>query len=187
MTLAIVETSAVTGGVGTRADVHVAGALDPHQRAARRRGVPGHPRSGTHVCWAGWAGSGWCAWPIEGTGSYGTGLARHIAAAGVRVVEVGRSDRQDRRRQGKSDLLDAVSAARAAQSGRGAEGPGWLGGGDPRVNGRPGTAPPRTAPAGLGDPGHQMDHLAHDRGTARYNGHLDSARELLDGRHSRVR
>jgi transposase len=55
---------------------------------------------------------------IEGTGSYGAGLARHLAAAGVRVVEAGRSDRQDRRRRGKSDLLDAVSAARAAQSGR---------------------------------------------------------------------
>src|SRR5207245_51665 len=55
---------------------------------------------------------------IEGTGSYGAGLARHLAAAGVRVVEVDRSDRQDRRRQGKSDPLDAVSAARAALSGR---------------------------------------------------------------------
>jgi len=55
---------------------------------------------------------------IEGTGSYGAGLARHITAAGVRVVEAARSDRQDRRRQGKSDPLDAVSAARAAQSGR---------------------------------------------------------------------
>jgi transposase len=41
-----------------------------------------------------------------------------MSAAGVRVVEIGRSDRQDRRRQGKSDPLDAVSAARAAQSGR---------------------------------------------------------------------
>jgi len=70
-------------------------------------------------CWAGWAGSGRCAWTgIEGTGSYGAGLARHMSAAGVRVVEVDRSDRQDRRRQGKSDPLDAVSAARAAQSGR---------------------------------------------------------------------
>jgi transposase len=70
-------------------------------------------------CWAGWAGSGRCAWTgIEGTGSYGAGLSRHVTAAGVRVVEVHRSDRQDRRRQGKSDPLDAVSAARAAQSGR---------------------------------------------------------------------
>jgi transposase len=55
---------------------------------------------------------------IEGTGSHGAGLARHITAAGIRVVEVDRSDRQDRRRQGKSDPLDAVNAARAAQSGR---------------------------------------------------------------------
>ena len=52
------------------------------------------------------------------TGSYGAGLARYLAAAGVRVVEAGRPDRQDRARQGKSDPLDAVSAARAAQSGR---------------------------------------------------------------------
>ena len=59
-----------------------------------------------------------CLVGIEGTGSYGAGLARHVTAAGIRVVEVDRSDRQDRRRQGKSDPLDAVSAARAAQSGR---------------------------------------------------------------------
>jgi transposase len=59
-----------------------------------------------------------CLVGVEGTGSYGAGLARHVTAAGVRVVEVDRSDRQDRRRQGKSDPLDAVSAAGAAQSGR---------------------------------------------------------------------
>lgn len=67
--------------------------------------------------WLGGFGTA-CLAGIEGTGSYGAGLAWHIAAAGVRVVEVDRSDRQDRRRQGKSDPLDAVSAARAAQSGR---------------------------------------------------------------------
>src|SRR6266498_2584402 len=77
------------------------------------------PRPGMPGCWAGWADSGRCAWTgIEGTGSYGAGLARHMSAAGVRVAGAGRSDRQDRRRQGKSDPLDAVSAARAAQSGR---------------------------------------------------------------------
>ena len=51
---------------------------------------------------------------VEGTGSYGAGLARHLAAASIRVVEVDRADRQDRHRQGKSDPSDAVSAARAA-------------------------------------------------------------------------
>src|SRR6266516_4493584 len=52
------------------------------------------------------------------TGGVDTHAGVHIAAAGVRVVEVDRSDRQDRRRAGKSDPLDAVSAARAALSGR---------------------------------------------------------------------
>jgi len=59
-----------------------------------------------------------CLVGVEGTGSYGAGLTRYLAAAGVRVVEVDRSDRQDRRRAGKPGPLDAVSAARAALSGR---------------------------------------------------------------------
>jgi hypothetical protein len=42
---------------------------------------------------------------IKGTGSYGAGLARRMAAAGVRIVEAGRADRQDRRRAGKPDPL----------------------------------------------------------------------------------
>jgi transposase len=118
MTLTIVETRAVTGGVDTHADVHVAAALDP---IGGLLGVAEFPASA-----AGYAGLlGWLGGfgtvglvGIEGTGSYGAGLARYVTAAGVRVVEVDRSDRQDRRRQGKSDPLDAVSAARAAQSGR---------------------------------------------------------------------
>jgi hypothetical protein len=60
---------------------------------------------------------------VEGTGSYVAGLARHLAAAGIGVVEVDRADRQDRHRRGKSDPLDAISAARAAQSGRAAGAP----------------------------------------------------------------
>ena len=56
-----------------------------------------------------------CLAGIEGTGSYGAGLARHVTAAGVRVVEVDRSDRQDRRRQGKSDLLTELSDVPAGQ------------------------------------------------------------------------
>jgi transposase len=55
---------------------------------------------------------------IKGTGSCGAGPARHMAAAGVRVVEAAQSDRQDRRRKGKSDPLDSVSAAWGARSGR---------------------------------------------------------------------
>ena len=55
---------------------------------------------------------------VEGTGSYGAGLARFLRHRGVEVVEVGRPNRQARRSQGKSDPLDAVEAARAALSGR---------------------------------------------------------------------
>jgi len=41
------------------------------------------------------------------------GLALHIAAAGARVVEADRADRQDRSRQGKSDLLLRREVARS--------------------------------------------------------------------------
>jgi transposase len=119
----IVEARAITGGVDTHADVHVAAALDP---IGGLPGVQEFPATaGGYARLLGWLGGfGTVALVgIEGTGSYGAGLARHIIAAGVRVVEVDRSDRQDRRRQGKSDPLDAVSAARAAQSGRAAGAP----------------------------------------------------------------
>jgi transposase len=109
---------AITGGVDTHADTHVAAALDP---VGGLLGVQEFPATAAGYArlldWLGGFGTV-CLIGIEGTGSYGAGLARHMAAAGTRVVEVDRSDRQDRRRAGKSDPLDAVSAARAAQSGR---------------------------------------------------------------------
>jgi transposase len=118
MTLTIVETRAVTGGVDTHADVHVAAALDPIGGLLGVGEFPATPAG--YACLLEWLGGFGtvCLVGIEGTGSYGAGLARHITATGVRVVEVDRSDRQDRRRQGKSAPLDAVSAARAAQSGK---------------------------------------------------------------------
>ena len=54
---------------------------------------------------------------VEGTGTYGVALARHLREAGALVVEVDRPYRRARRAQGKSDPLDAYSAARAALSG----------------------------------------------------------------------
>ena len=118
MAVTIVETCAVTGGVDTHADVHVAAALDPVGGLLGVQEFPVTPAGYARLLgWLGGFGTV-CLVGIEGTGSYGAGLARHVTAAGIRVVEVDRSDRQDRRRQGKSDPLDAVSAARAAQSGR---------------------------------------------------------------------
>jgi len=99
----------------THADAHVAAALDPLGGLLGVREFPA-----TAAGYAGllsWlAGFGTVALAgIEGTGSYGAGLARHVAAAGIRVVEVDRADRQDRRRNGKSDLLTELSAVSAAQ------------------------------------------------------------------------
>jgi transposase len=54
---------------------------------------------------------------VEGTGSWGVGLARFLGDQEIVVVEVDRPNRQTRRKQGKSDPTDAVSAARAALSG----------------------------------------------------------------------
>ena len=54
---------------------------------------------------------------VEGTGTYGAGLARHLADKGVEVIEVDRPDRKTRRRQGKSDPIDAIAAARAVLAG----------------------------------------------------------------------
>ena len=47
---------------------------------------------------------------VEGTGSYGAGLARYLTGQGVEVAEVIRPNRQGRRRRGKSDAADAVAA-----------------------------------------------------------------------------
>jgi transposase len=44
---------------------------------------------------------------VEGTGTYGAGLARFARAYGLQVLEVDRPDRSTRRRQGKSDPIDA--------------------------------------------------------------------------------
>jgi transposase len=104
--------------VDTHAEVHVAAALDRIGGLLGVRQFPATPAGYADLL--GWLGEfGAVALVgIEGTGSYGAGLARYMAGAGVRVVEVDRADRQDRHRRGKSDPLDAVSAARAAQSGR---------------------------------------------------------------------
>lgn len=55
---------------------------------------------------------------IEGTGSYGRGLAAAVRRGGHDVVEVARPNRADRHRRGKSDVIDAENAARAVLAGQ---------------------------------------------------------------------
>jgi Transposase len=86
--MSIVKTAAVTGGVDTHADSHVAAALDG---IGGRLGVSEFPATPAgYARLLGWLrGFGTvCLVGIEGTGSYGAVLARHIGAAGIRIVEV---------------------------------------------------------------------------------------------------
>jgi transposase len=107
----------ITGGVDTHLDVHVAAALD------ERGAVLGVQSFATTPCgyrslvrWLEHFGDLELV-GVEGTGSYGAGLTRHLHGHGVAVVEVDRPNRQRRRRKGKSDPADAIAAARAAQGG----------------------------------------------------------------------
>jgi len=116
MTTMVEDTRVITGGVDTHADLHVAAALDS---VGGLLGVQEFPATAAgYAELLGWLRSlgNLALAGVEGTGSYGAGLARYLAAAGVRVVEVDRPDRQDRHRQGKSDPLPrggAVEAIRA--------------------------------------------------------------------------
>jgi transposase len=118
MAMTIVETRAITGGVDTHLDVHVAAALDANGGVL---GVESFPTdtTGYRELWSWLLEFGAVARVgVEGTGAYGAGLARYLRTAGAEVIEVDRPNRQARRRNGKSDPGDAVEAARAALSGR---------------------------------------------------------------------
>ena len=111
------EEALVVLGVDTHADTHVAVALDG--LLGRRLGHKTVPSSeagyAALVAWAEGFGTLDRA-GIEGSGSFGVGLARFLRAGGVEVVEVNRPNRQHRRRFGKHDTADAEAAARALQA-----------------------------------------------------------------------
>jgi hypothetical protein len=104
-------------GVDTHLDFHVAVVLDHLGRRLGESKVPtttGGYRS--LVSWAEGFGPVRCA-GVEGTGSYGAGLARHLKATGITVMEVERPKRRHLRRNGKSDPIDAEAAARTVLAG----------------------------------------------------------------------
>jgi transposase len=108
----------VTGGVDTHSRTHHAAVVD---QAGRLLGDQQFPATAVgYQQLLGWLrGFGRpVKVGIEGTGSYGAGLARYLSAQQVELVEVDRPDRRTRRRKGKSDPIDAVAAARAALSGQ---------------------------------------------------------------------
>lgn len=117
MTSMTPRTGAVTGGVDTHGQTHHAAVLDPLGRQLGDYEFPTTP-TGYRALLSWLRGHGELEQVgIEGTGTYGAALTRHLRAAGVRVVEVDRPDRKARRAKGKSDPLDAYAAARAALAG----------------------------------------------------------------------
>ncbi len=107
----------VTGGVDTHADVHVAAAIDHNGGLLGVESFTAD-RAG-YESLVGWlVGFGEVEQVgVEGTGSWGVGLARFLHSQDIVVVEVDRPNRQKRRKVGKSDPTDALAAARAALSG----------------------------------------------------------------------
>lgn len=104
-------------GVDTHEIEHVAALVDERARALGTLAIPAS-RGGFERLLA-WASSYWllCRAGVEGTGSFGVGLARFLAERGIEVVEVTRPNRRGRRHLGKSDPVDAQAAARMVLSG----------------------------------------------------------------------
>lgn len=107
----------VVGGVDTHKDSHTAAVIDTAGRVLGSGQFPA-TAAGYRRLLAWLQGFGVLLLVgVEGTGVYGAGLARHLQAQGVAMVEVDRPDRKARRWQGKSDPVDAEAAARAALAG----------------------------------------------------------------------
>lgn len=103
-------------GVDTHKHLHVAVALD--ELGGRVGELTIGADSVGYAALASWTEQlGRPAFGIEGTGSYGAGLASFLRRRGHKIVEVDRGDRRGRRSNGKSDTLDAEAAARAVLAG----------------------------------------------------------------------
>lgn len=117
MTTMTPEPGSVTGGVDTHLDVHVAAAVDHLGGVLGTQSFPATAAGYRQLLrWLASFGP-IHAVGVEGTGSYGSALARHLADHDVTVIEVARPNRQVRRRHGKTDIVDAIAAARAVLSG----------------------------------------------------------------------
>lgn len=117
MTTMTPEPGSVTGGVDTHLDMHVAAAVDHLGGVIATESFPTTASGYRRLLRWLRAHGPIHAVGVEGTGSYGSALARHLAEHDVTVIEVARPNRQVRRRHGKTDVIDAIAAARAVLSG----------------------------------------------------------------------
>jgi len=111
---------AVILGVDTHLEFHAAVAVDHLGRRLGEASVPTTAKGYEMLLsWAEAFGPVRCA-GVEGTSSYGAGIARHLRTHGIEVLEVERPKhlrRSSRRNRHKSDPSDAEAAARAVLAG----------------------------------------------------------------------
>src|SRR6266508_783019 len=102
-------------GVDTHLDEHVLAVVaSPSGAVVAKRSVPANSRGyALALRFAFEVADGVRVWAIEGTGSYGAGLARHLVGRDETVLETSRVPQTERRLRGKDDALDAVRTARA--------------------------------------------------------------------------
>src|SRR3954453_6793766 len=117
MTTMTPEPGSVTGGVDTHLDLHLAAAIDHLGGVIATESFPTTAAGYRRLLRWLRAHGPIHAVGVEGTGSYGSALARHLAENDVTVIEVARPNRQVRRQHGKTDVIDAIAAARAVLSG----------------------------------------------------------------------
>ena len=107
-------------GVDTHLEFHVAVAVDHLGRRLGEASVPTTAKGYEMLLrWAEAFGPVRCA-GVEGTSSYGAGIARHLRTHGIEVLEVERPKhlrRSSRRNRQKSDPSDAEAAARVVLAG----------------------------------------------------------------------
>ena len=103
-------------GVDTHLDEHVLAIIAaPSGAVVARRSIQASARGyAAALRFAAAEANGARVWAIEGTGSYGAGLARFLAGRKETVLEISRTPRAERRLRGKDDSLDATRTARAA-------------------------------------------------------------------------
>ena len=110
----------VAAGVDTHRDEHALCVVDRAGRVLGRGSFPATTAGYDALAEAIGGPTACVAVGVEGTGSYGAGLARRLAELGYEVVEVVRPGRARRRPgEGKSDPADAERAALDALAGRG--------------------------------------------------------------------
>ena len=104
-------------GVDTHREIHVAAAVDWQGTLVGEECLPA-TRRGCRLLesWARSLGDVLRV-GVERSGSYGSGLTRHLAKNGFAVLEVTFPDKTVRRRRGKDDFVDAETAAEAAFTG----------------------------------------------------------------------